>query len=123
MLAVTAIDFLNHAFPPIATGKIEIDIGPAFAPFTEESLENQVIAYGINRCDAEAITNRAVGRAAAALHHNVMLATEIDDVPNDQEISGESELLNKRQFLLQLTLHRATDRGISLLRAKPRDRP
>src|SRR5437667_4078541 len=94
MLAVTAIDFLNHAFPPIATGKIGIDIGPAFAPFAEESLENQVIAYRINRCDTEAITNRAVGRAAAALHHNVMLATKIDDVPNDQKISWESELLN-----------------------------
>ena len=100
MFAVTAINFLDHAFPPIAARQIEIDIRPAFAAFAEETFEEQMIAHRIHRRDAEAITNGAVGRAAAALHHDVVFAAEFDDVPDDQEITGEPELLDERQFFL-----------------------
>ena len=122
VFAVTAINFLDHAFAPIAARKIEIDIGPAFAAFAQETLEDEMIAHWIDRRDAEAITNRAVGRAAAALHHDVVLAAEIDDVPDDQKISGEAELLNEREFFFELTFHRRADRGVTLLRAEPDNR-
>src|SRR5437870_12702863 len=81
-----------------------------------------MIAHWINRCNAEAITNRAVRSAAATLHHDVVLAAEINDVPNDQKISGKPELLNQVQLFLELTFHAAAHRGIALLRAKPGDR-
>ena len=58
----------------------------------------------IDRRDAEAITNRAVRRAAAALHHDVVFAAEIDDVPDDQKIAGEPEPLDEAQFLFELVV-------------------
>src|SRR5947209_10849836 len=55
MFAVAAIDLLNHRFPAVATGQIQIDIGPAFAAFVQEPLENQIVRYRIDRSDAQAV--------------------------------------------------------------------
>src|SRR5690348_13268062 len=66
MFPVAPINFLNHSFPPIAAGKIEIDIRPAFAALVQEPFENQIVANGIDGSDPQAVTNRAVRRAAAA---------------------------------------------------------
>src|SRR6266516_6375040 len=83
VFAVAAINLLDHSFAPITAGKIEIDIGPAFAAFVQEPLENQIVTDRIDRRDAEAITNRAVRRAAASLDHDVVLPAEIDNVPDN----------------------------------------
>src|ERR1700730_5744362 len=74
VFAVAPVNFLDHAFATVAAWKIEIDIGPAFAVFVQEPLEHEIAADRIDRRDAEAITNRAVRRAAAALDHDVVLA-------------------------------------------------
>ena len=92
VFAVTAINFLDHRFPPIAAGQIEIDIRPAFAALIEKTFEDEMIFHRIDRRDPEAITNRAVSSAAASLDHDVVFAAEIDDVPNDQKITGKPEL-------------------------------
>ena len=68
MVAVTAINFLNHCFPPIAAGKIKIDVRPAFAALVQESFEYEMIFHRVNRSDPEAITNSAIGSAAATLN-------------------------------------------------------
>src|SRR5436853_877094 len=78
MFSVAPINFLNDRFTAVAAWKIEIDIGPAFAAFVQEPFKHQIVAHRIDRCDAEAITNRAVGRAPPSLDHDVVLATEID---------------------------------------------
>ena len=122
VFAVAPVDFLDHAFAPIAARQIEIDVRPAFPAFAQETLEDEMIAHRIDRRDAEAKADGAVRRAAAALHHDVVLAAEIDDVPDDQEIAGEPELRDQGQLLLQLPLHRGADRGVALLRAEERDR-
>src|SRR5437588_13065008 len=83
VFAVAPINFLDHGFASIAARKIEIDVGPTFSALVQETFEDQIVADRIDRRDAEAITNRTVRRAAAALNHDVVLATEIDDVPND----------------------------------------
>src|SRR5216684_6056408 len=83
MFAVTAVNFLNDAFAPVAARQIEIDVRPTFAPFTEKALEDEMIAQRIDRRNAETITDRAVCSAAAALHHDVVLAAEINDVPDN----------------------------------------
>src|SRR5438132_6619129 len=67
VFAVTPINFLDDRFAAIAAGKIEIDIGPAFAAFVQEPFENQIVTDRIDRRNSEAITNRAVGGAAATL--------------------------------------------------------
>src|SRR4029077_7102869 len=100
---------------------MEIKFRPAFAALTQESFKNQMTADRVDRSNPQTITDRAVGRAAPALHHDVVLAAKIDDVPNNQKIPGESELLNKREFFLELTFDRNTDRGIALLCPEPGD--
>ena len=122
VFAVAPINFLDHAFAPIAARQIEIDVRPAFPAFAQETLEDEMIAHRIHRRDSEAKTNRAVRRAPAALDHDVVFPAEIDDVPNDQEITGEPELLDQGQFLLDLPPHFHADRCVTLLRAKQRDR-
>ena len=49
MFAVTPINFLNNAFPPITAREIEIDVGPAFAVLIQETLEDEMVAHRINR--------------------------------------------------------------------------
>src|SRR6476646_2046783 len=105
MFAVAPINFLDHGFTTVAAGKIEIDIGPALPAFVQETLEHQIATDRIDRSDPEAITNRAVGRAPPPLHHNVVLPAEIDDVPDNQEIAGEPEFDDEREFFLNLSSH------------------
>src|SRR5205823_618318 len=121
MLSVAPINFLDHAFPPIAAGKIEIDVRPTFPAFVEETLKNQIATDRIDWRDAETITNCAVGGAASSLDHDVVFTAEIDDVPDNQEISRKPEFRNQRQFLFDLAFHFRADRGVTLLRAKPDD--
>src|SRR5215469_3371186 len=123
VFAVPPINFLDHCFAAIAARKIEIDIRPPFSALVEEPFEYEMIFHRINRRDAEAITNGAIGGAAPALGHDVVFTAEIDDVPNDQEIAGETELAYQPEFFLDLTIHFRTDRGVTLLRAKPDDGP
>src|ERR1700731_2584831 len=122
VFAVAPVNFLDDRFPTVAAWKIKIDIGPAFAAFVQETFENQIAADRIDRCDPKAITDRAVRRAATALDHDVVFATEIDDVPDNQKISGEPEFDDEREFFLELPFHVRADRGVTLLRAEPDDR-
>src|SRR5215472_10957465 len=122
VFAVTPINFLDHCFPPIAAGKIKINVRPAFAALVQKSFEYEMIFHRINRGNPEAITNGAVGGAAAALDHDVVFTAEIDDVPNNQEITGETELVYQGKLFFDLTFHFRTDRGITLLRTEPDDR-
>src|SRR5205809_803798 len=123
VFSVAPVNFLNDALASVAAGKIEIDIGPTFPAFIQEPFENQIVTDRIDRRNAEAITNRAIGRAAAALDHDIVLAAEIDDVPDNQEISGEPEFDYERELFLELTFYFHADRRITLLRAEPDDRP
>src|SRR5438270_3029047 len=122
VFAVTPVNFLDHRFAPIAARKIEIDIGPPFAALVQKTLEDEIVADRIDRGDPEAITNRAIRGAAPALDHDVVLATEIDDVPDNQKIAGEAEPGDQRELFFKLTFHFRADRRISLLRTEPNDR-
>ena len=121
VFAVTPVNFLDDALPPIAARQIEIDIGPAFAAFAEKAFEDEIVADRIDRRDAEAITNGAIRRAAAALDHDVVFPAKIDDVPDDQKITGESEPPDEAQFFFQFSFHRGADGGVTLLRAEEGD--
>ena len=59
-------------------------------------------ADGIDGGDAERVADGAIGGRSAALHQNVLLAAEADQVPDDQEISFEIEFFDQRQFAFDL---------------------
>ncbi len=69
----------------------------------------------------EAITNCAVGGATSSLDHDVVFATEIHDVPDDQKITGKPKLGDESEFFLELAFHFRANRGVTLLRAEPDD--
>ena len=78
-----------------------------------------MIFHWIDRCNPQAITNRAIRGAASTLDHDVVFPTEINDVPDDQKITGEAELYDKRQFLFELTFYFRANRSVTLLRSEP----
>src|SRR5205085_10124421 len=88
---VATIDVLDHALTSIAARQIEVDVRPLAARLGEKPLEEQVHLHRIHRGDAERIADRAVGGRAPTLHEHVVAATELDDVPDDEEIAGEVE--------------------------------
>src|SRR6266513_2776152 len=92
-----------------------------FPALIEEAFEHEMIFHRINRRDSETITNCAVRGAPPALDHDVVFATEIDDVPDNQEISGETEVRDQGKFFFKLSLHLRTNRSVTLLRTEPDD--
>ena len=117
---VFPVDVLNHPLAAIAARQIEIDVGPLAALLRQEALEQQIHADRIDGGDAEAVADGAVGRRAAALHEDVFLAAEVDDVPDDQEVAGEIELLDQIELALDLPPGALVIRPVALARARLR---
>jgi hypothetical protein len=119
--AVLLVDVLDDAFAPIAARQIQIDIRPLAALFREEALEQQVHPHRVHRRDAQAVADGAVGRRAASLRQDLLLAAEVDDVPDDQEVAGEIELLDQIEFAGDLRAGLVVKRPVALARAHQRD--
>ena len=100
--AIALVDVLDDFFALVAAGQIEIDVGPLAALFGKKALEEQFHADGVDRGDAERVADGAVGGGSASLHENVLLAAEADEIPDDEEVSGEFEFFDERQFFFDL---------------------
>ena len=98
MPPVFLVHVLDHALATVAARQIEIDVGPLAALSRQKPLEQQFHAHRIHGSDAEAVAHGAVGGRSSSLHEDVLLPAEIDDVPDDEEIAGEIELLNQIQL-------------------------
>ena len=101
--AVSLVDVLNGAFALIAAGQIEIDIRPFATFFGKKSFEKQFHLHGIDRRDAQRITNGTVRGRTAALNEDIVVAAELDNIPDDQEIAFEPEFLDQRKLTFNLT--------------------
>ena len=117
VLAVFLVDVLNHRLTAIAARQIQIDIGPLAAFLRQEALEQQLHAHRVDGGDAEAVAHGAVGRRAAALHEDVLLPAEIDDVPDDQEVAGEIEPLDQIELAHHLRAGALVKRPVAVARA------
>src|SRR5262249_36836232 len=116
-LAVATVDVLDNLLSPIPARQVEVDVRPLAALLGEEALEEEAHADRVDRSDAERVTDGAVGRGAAALAEDAALASEADDVPDDQEVAGEVKLLDHRELVLELGADRRPDRPVPLARA------
>ena len=112
--AVALVDVLDHLLAPIAARQIEIDVGPLAALLREEALEEQLHADRIDRGDAEAVADRAVGGRAAALDEDVVLPAEVDQVPHDQEVAGQIQLLDQIELARDLGPGAIVERTVAL---------
>jgi len=108
---------LDDLLAPIAARQIEIDVGPLAALFRQEPLEQQIHADRIDRGNPEAVADGAVGGAAASLHEDVVPAAEIDDVPDDEEVAGELELLDEIELARNLRAGAIVTRAVAFARA------
>ena len=102
--AVALIHILNGTLALIATGKVEIDIGPLAAFLREEALKQQPHSNRIDSRYAQGITDRAVGRGASSLNQDSLLTAMVDDVPHNKKISGQLEPLDEHKLALNLPL-------------------
>ena len=115
--AVTREDVLDHLLALLARRQVDVDVRPFAALFGEEALEEQLHADGVDGGDAERVADGAVGSRAAPLRQHATLAGVARDVPHDQEVAGEVELLDHAQFVLELAL-RALGKRMAVARAR-----
>ena len=116
---VLRVDVLDDPLAPIAARQVEIDVGPLAALLGQEPLEQQIHPDRIHRGDPQAVAHGAVGGRAAPLHEDVLLPAEVDDVPDDQEVAGEIELLDQIQLALDLRAGRDRDTAGSARARRP----
>ena len=121
--AVALVHVLNDALALIAARQIEIDVRPLAALLREKALEQQIHADRIDGRDAERVADGAVGRRPAALHENPLPPAEADEVPDDEEVAGEVELLDELQLARDLRARAVVIRAIAIARADLRDAP
>ena len=101
---VLLVDVLDHALALVAGRQVEVDVRPLAALLGEEALEEELHLHRVDRRDRQRVADGAVGRGAAPLHEDPVLEAEAHDVPHDQEVAGEIELLDHRELLLDLGL-------------------
>src|SRR5207302_2065094 len=88
---------------------------------TQEALEEQFHADRINCGDFQGIADGRVCRTAAALNQDVVTLAEADDVPNDEEVSGKTQLGNQRKLVFDLLLCALHQAGIILRPIAPQN--
>src|SRR5581483_3049684 len=88
---ITLIDVLDDLFTLIAARQINIDIRPFAALFRQEALEQQLHLHRVDGGYTEGIANRGVRRRTPALRQDLIFATELYDIPHDQEVAGEAQ--------------------------------
>ena len=101
LAAVAVVDVLDDLLPAVALD-VDVDVGRAVALGGQEPLEQQAEADGVGLGDAERVADRRVGRRPPALAVDVGLAAELDDVPHDEEVAGEPELLDDVELVVEV---------------------
>ena len=77
---VALVDVLDRLLAPVALD-VDVDVGRAVALGREEALEQQAERDRVGVGDAERVTDRGVGRRAAALAEDVGAAAELARCP------------------------------------------
>ncbi len=101
VLAVLVGDPLQHAAAPVVV-EVHVDIGERDAVRVEETLEKQVVFYGVNLRYAQTVSHGTSCRRAAprAYAHVQLLAGGADIVLHNEEVARETHRLHDVQFKL-----------------------
>ena len=109
---------LGHPVPAVALGRVadhlvavagvevHVDVGHRHPVRVQESLEQQVVADGVQVGDTQGVGHRAPGGGAPARPHpDAALASVADQVPGDEEVGGEPHVVDDVQFVGQPLQH------------------
>ena len=99
--SVLLVDVLDDLFAAVGLD-VDVDVWRLAPLGSEEPLEHQLELDGVDRGDLQRVADRGVCGRAAALAEDAVLAAELGDLPDDQEVAGEVELLDDLQFVLDL---------------------
>ena len=95
------VHVLDHLFAAIALD-VDVDVGRAVTLGRQEPLEQQAERHCVGVGDAERVADRRVRSRAPPLAVDVGSPAELDEVPHDQEVAGEAELLDHFELVLEL---------------------
>src|SRR6266478_8358284 len=93
--------------PSVATvvGEVDVHIGHRDPLGVQEALEEEAVTDRVDVRDPEAVRGERPGRGAAAgPDGDPLLARVMDEVPDDQEVAGESHLLDDRELVVEARL-------------------
>ena len=102
--AVLAVDVLDHLLAALVL-EVDVDVGRLVALGADEPLEQQRHAIGVDLGDTQAITDGGVGRAAAALAQDLLLARPAHHVGHGEEVRLEPQSRDQRQLMLDGLAH------------------
>ena len=107
-------DDLGHRLAAIAPGdvvddpvaplhaEVDVEVGHGDAFGVEEALEQQVVLDGVQVGDLEGIGHQGAGAGAAPRSHwDVVVLGPLDEIGHDQEVAGETHLVDDSQLQLQ----------------------
>src|SRR4051812_17940357 len=95
------VDILDHFLTTLVL-EVDVDIGRLGSLFTQEAFEQQIGALRVDGGDAERITDRAIGGAAATLTQNLARLGHLHDLLRAQEISRYVNLADDLQLFFDL---------------------
>ena len=98
---VALVDVLDHLFAPTGLD-VDVDVRGAVTRRGQESLEEQVQLHRVGVRDTQRETDRRVRGRTAALTVDVVATTELGDVPDREEVTGEAEGLDDTEFVIDL---------------------
>ncbi len=97
--AVFAVDVLDDLLAALVL-EVDVDVGRLAALDADEALEQQRGLARIHLGDAQAEAHHRVGRAAAALAQDALLARPAHDVGDGEEVGLVVELADQRELVL-----------------------
>ena len=90
-------NIISH-YVAIRMRKINVKIRRILSRGIDESLEVQVQLYGVHICDTQTVGDDTIGAAAPTDIEETLLASEAYDVPVDQKVCCESQLIDRLQL-------------------------
>ena len=80
---------------------VDVEIGHLVAAGVHEPLEEEAVPERVDRREAQQVRHHAPDAAAAGRARNAPLLGVPDEVPHDQEVTGEPLALDDLQFVLE----------------------
>jgi hypothetical protein len=112
VVAVALVDLLHHLVAAVP-GEVDVDVRAVLPREAQEPLEGQVVLDRVDDRDAERVGDEAVRRGAAPHRRDPLRPGPPDDVPDDEEVLREPELLDDRELVLETADDVRPDRPVA----------
>ena len=103
-LAVFVLHVLND-FAAAILAEVDVDIGRFAAVFIQEPLEQQAVVQRAHVADLQRVANERADARTAGRAGNLLLDRVAHEVPHDEEVIAEAELLDDVQLALEPLPH------------------